>query len=70
MKTLTASLLAIATIAILVTGCKPTEETGHEHPSAEHPAAAKPSAEHPAAKSIGEHPATNKPAKPLDHPAH
>lgn len=65
MKTLATSLLVAASIAVVMTGCKPAKEAG---PTSEHPTV-KSAADHTAA----EHPTpapTNKPGKPLDHPAH
>jgi hypothetical protein len=74
MKTLATSLLVAASIAVVMTGCKPTEEAGA---TSEHPAG-KPAAEHPAAKQALDHaadehptpPPAKKAGKPLDHPAH
>ena len=70
MKTLATSLLVAASIAVVMTGCKPAEEAG---PTSEHPTV-KSAGEHPAADhTAAEHPTpapTNKPGKPLDHPAH
>jgi hypothetical protein len=70
MNTHATSQLVAASIAVVMTGCKPKEEAGatSEHPTgksaAEHPAADHTAAEHPTPA------ATNKPGKPLDHPAH
>jgi hypothetical protein len=61
MKTIATSLLVAASIAVIMTGCNPTEE---EAPAGEHPALDHAADEHPTpapAKKAG---------KPLDHPAH